>query len=663
MTPLNVILCGGVRPPGEDSRLTLDLSGPAQNVTLHIDQLGNAVARNIPLELVDLLEVASYIYCADQLVSRGGRASDDENWHRQLRMHIPVRVPALWSRPEIKRALGKAVWFATADAWTFEFSQLATPPPVQQYLGDLVPTFSPEAVILFSGGLDSLAGALDATLTRGKRVALVSHSSATKVMPQVAQLAAAVGQKAGTGRTFHVPVRIEKAESLTKDYTQRARSFVYASLAAVVARLSGLDRIAFCENGVTSFHLPVSAQVVSSRAARTTHPQTMEGYARLFSLLFDRTFSVDTPFLWKTKTDIVKMIQDHGCSPLIRDTVSCSRAGYQASVEKPHCGKCSQCVDRRIATIAAGVPDEDEPADSYRIDLLAGARAPGEERAMIEGFLWRARAITTGSDLDLFKQFPEATRLLNHVGLPPNEAARRLHELHERHGRDVFAAVNHGVKKHAAELTAGALPDTCMIVLALPERYRSGGDRANPPAPTFRLEDDHWRVWFQNEQTILKDGVGPRRLVRILASPDVPIPPAELIAVDVGNEATFDASELRGTSGDASDSQAVADYRKRVVQIKAELRGDLPEEAKTKLRLEKEQIEEHLDSILDKHGRLRAFRDDQECQRQMVSKSVNRVLKQLQQRHHPLAEHLRLFLSLGTPCRYSPDPRVDWITG
>jgi hypothetical protein len=43
-------------------------------------------------------------------------------------------------------------------------------------------------------------------------------------------------------------------------------------LAAVTARLFGLDRIKFFENGVLSLNLPPLAQVVGTQATRTTHP-------------------------------------------------------------------------------------------------------------------------------------------------------------------------------------------------------------------------------------------------------------------------------------------------------------------------------------------------------------------------------------------------------
>ena len=39
----------------------------------------------------------------------------------------------------------------------------------------------------------------------------------------------------------------------------------------------------------------------------------------------------------------------------------------------PHCGQCSQCIDRRFAILAAGQEHED-PAEAYKVDLFLGER-------------------------------------------------------------------------------------------------------------------------------------------------------------------------------------------------------------------------------------------------------------------------------------------------
>jgi hypothetical protein len=173
-------------------------------------------------------------------------------------------------------------------------------------------------VVLFSGGLDSLAGAISELVGIERCVALVSHQSAPKIVSRQRDLVEALRAHVGRHRLFHVPVWANKDKAVGKEFTQRSRSFLYAALGFVVARMFGLTRIRFFENGVVSLNLPIVPHVLGARASRTTHPQVLSGFSKLFSALVNESFTVQNPFLWNTKTDIVRMISEHGCAELIR---------------------------------------------------------------------------------------------------------------------------------------------------------------------------------------------------------------------------------------------------------------------------------------------------------------------------------------------------------
>ena len=57
---------------------------------------------------------------------------------------------------------------------------------------------------------------------------------------------------------------------------------------------------------------------------------------------------------------------------------------------KTHCGCCLQCLDRRFATLAAGL-GEAEPEEMYAVDLLTGPRDEGPDRTMAANFVRHAR--------------------------------------------------------------------------------------------------------------------------------------------------------------------------------------------------------------------------------------------------------------------------------
>jgi hypothetical protein len=63
----------------------------------------------------------------------------------------------------------------------------------------------------------------------------------------------------------------------------------------------------------------------------------------------------------------------------------------------PHCGKCSQCIDRRFAMLAASQEGED-PAEAYSVDLLLGKRGAGPDREMALSFVRSAALMTNHLD-------------------------------------------------------------------------------------------------------------------------------------------------------------------------------------------------------------------------------------------------------------------------
>ncbi len=682
MSGRHEILCGGLGPPGMTGKgiVTLNVAGPARNVLLRISDICHAMTANVPDVLADLLELAAYVFAADQAVGRGGAHDTGERWRRHLTFRVPVRLPEVWSRVDVKEALTEVLSFLSDDDYDLSFTRLQQEQPVQRYFETVAPDFDADEVALFSGGLDSLGGAAQAAIEEERRVVLVTHRAATKRVPAVERLVRDLGAKCGQ-RVRCIQVRATKTEEVGREYTQRTRSFLYASLAAATAHLLRLDRIRFYENGVTSLNLPIAPQVLGGRATRTTHPQTLAGFARLFSLILDRPFGVENPFLWLTKTDVVRRVKDVGCAELVRASVSCSHV-VESTRLYTHCGRCSQCLDRRFATLAAGLTEDQDPPEMYKIPLLTGARAVGEERTMAESFVRRALDVREMDELQFLTAYPEATRAVRHVGLPPGEAARRVHLLFARHGEDVAAVLADGLRQEAAEFQAGTLPDTCILALAVPERYRHL--QATIRVPTFRRSDDHWSIWFANEETTLKDGVGPRYVALLLDNPGRRMHVMDMLIAEALLNGELDPTLLpegvgdpeeggfavrkspAGSGGTLFDYAAKLDYRVRLDRLEedgAAARAAGGDPVRT-LEIEQEaaQIKRLLRAGVDIRGKLRPGADDDERARQSVTRAVNRTILHLGKRHPSLSRHLRKHLSTGLFCKYDPDPPVYWVT-
>lgn len=471
-----VILCGGVSPAlgkGADARpLCLDVweLGNGFDVKLRLGDLQRQLWRDIPLPFHDLVEIATYVYCADQAIGRGEKdvASFGGSWRRTLRFHIPVRCLDLWQSPVVAQVLKETLDFLSEDQFEFHFYPAKSPPPFQQYLelGDREGTTAGplERVVLFSGGLDSLGGAVHEAVASKRRVLLLTHKPTPKLNGRHRQLQTMLAEKAGAFRPVHLSVRVNKDSVLNKEYTQRTRSFLYASLGATVSRMLGFNELRFYENGVVSMNLPVCPQAVGSRSTRTTHPRTLDGFQRLFSLVAATPFAVMNPFIFQTRRDIIRGILDHECGPLVGISTSCAHT-WESTNEHCHCGTCSQCIDRRMGIIAAGAESFDIAAQ-YRTDVFTQSMPSWDDQMMATNYLARASRVDETKSADgLLMRYPEVARLLRYVGVNAEAAAALVFDLYRKHSQEVNQAVETMLARHVSAIRRHILPADCLLRL------------------------------------------------------------------------------------------------------------------------------------------------------------------------------------------------------
>jgi len=368
------------------------------------------------------------------------------------------------------------------DSYEFTFTRLNQEPPVDRYFdhgpGGLT-NFNPESVVLFSGGLDSLAGVVQEAFIENHRLALVSHRSSVKTAKRQRDLVDCINQ-IGEAPLFHIPVWIHKGKELGREYTQRTRSFLFSSLGAVIARIYDLWFIRLYENGVISLNLPISGQEIGARASRTTHPLVLKGFSELFSKLFNGNFRVENPFIWKTKGEIVDLIVRAGYGDLIKYTSSCTHT-WEMTKLWTHCGRCSQCIDRRFAVLGTGNADK-EPAEMYRVDLLRGEREPGTEVTMVESYARTWRDVQDMSELEFFTKYGEVSRIVRNIEGSPDENANNIYQLYKRHSQNVSRVIVDALRDCAPAIHAGTLPQSCLVILALPQEYRSGQTAPRTPS-------------------------------------------------------------------------------------------------------------------------------------------------------------------------------------
>lgn len=465
-----IVLCGAAagRQGPKKQTLHFNLAGAQPNPLLRLEHISRLAAGNLSDTLIDLIEIAAYVYAADASVTRGGTSDPGmgKHWRRNFEFVIPVRNPDLWRSAPVLTALTETLGFLSDDDYTFRFEPFANRAGIEGYFefgDDASRAFRPDVAILFSGGLDSLAGAVDILAGSDRSVVLVSHRSATKITSVQNDLVKELQHRYGAQRVKHVPVLATLQEDQTKETTHRSRSFLFAALGAATAQLFGLDDILFFENGVVSLNLPVASQVVGARATRTTHPQVLAGLRRLLSAITGQRFGVDNPFLWRTKTEVTAVLATHGQADLIPWTRSCTRV-HEMTRLHTHCGRCSQCLDRRFGILAAGLDGHDS-AESYSTDLFTGERPAGPDREMALAYVRSATAIRDMPDAAFFARFGEASRVVGCFEDTANVIGERIFDMHLRHARSVCDAFDAGVRQHASQLREGVLHAACLLRL------------------------------------------------------------------------------------------------------------------------------------------------------------------------------------------------------
>lgn len=465
-------------------RVPLRINGHDPTFRLATDRISASALAPLDPAIEDLLHIASAVFVADGTIPRGGatRPNMGASWRRNLRITLGVRQRDIWEDAGVRQTLTDVVEFLTEDRIDFRFLQADAPGTAQGFL-DLDPegaAFHAEEVILFSGGLDSFAGALEALSTGRHNVLLVSHRSAQKVLPRQDVLAGYLLERFPQ-RLRHVRVIARRLGAEAAETTQRSRSLLFAALGQAVAKTFGAARLSFYENGIVSHNLPIGPQVVGTMATRTTHPLALLMLNRLMERVVPDAVLLANPYEWLTKTEVVQRIAQHGGETRIRHAVSCTSVRDQTR-QHPHCGACSQCLDRRFGILAAGLGEHDPP-EQYRTDVLLDAR--DDEHALKMAVEWTRHALhLRGLDANRFlASFGlELSRILQgHPELAVQAALDRVLALHHRHAGAVLKVLEAAIVANATALAEHRLPPSSLLMLHL---------GADPHADRSRLPSD-----------------------------------------------------------------------------------------------------------------------------------------------------------------------------
>src|SRR3989339_792892 len=344
-------------PPGMAAVIHLDEPGQ-DGYPLHHNLARLPAAPGLPSQAVSAFLLAALgVWAADKFSPR--RAAPDA-WTRHFTINLPVN--ATWL--PLASRLSSLLNFLTGDDWTLRLRETTLDLGLK---GKWPHAWRPDAVMLFSGGLDSLVGAVD-YLEAGERLLLVSHYDFGQLAGIQQTLAAALSRHYGPDRVQHLGLRVQFPEA--PELSMRSRSLLYLALGlAAAAGFGGATPLIIPENGWGSLNPPLTANRMGSCSTRTTHPYFLEQLTGLWQEA-GLVNPLVNPYNNLTKGEVVRRGRNRDLlEQLFGASVSCARpvvSRWQGS-KAGSCGYCYPCLMRRAALHTLGW----DRGEDYRRDVLS----------------------------------------------------------------------------------------------------------------------------------------------------------------------------------------------------------------------------------------------------------------------------------------------------
>ncbi len=370
------------------------------NANLHTGERAFKSIFGTPTSLEsDLLLIGAAVFAADRCIARGER----EEFARGIELRIPVINIGLL-QPFVAR-LELLLRKLSHDGWRID---------LRQSQGDIENEFRVNAsdgkTLLFSGGLDSLAAAIELG-KEGNKLQLVSHITRGRHTKQAQENLISLLARMRfrlSHRKFLVSARsTPPGRHLRFDIesSQRTRSFMYLILGALSARRAGHEEIVMiAENGQMAIHLPLTHGRIGAFSTHTAHPEVLSMMEDFLAGVLRYPLRIVNPYIYKTKAEVVKVIWDE-LPAAIPVTISCWRSERLPS-DATHCGECIPCLVRRIAIESHG-GDPTTYNRNLLIESVAALDPDDQGRRNLADLAEFVVRIENGSEIDIMDQWPE----------------------------------------------------------------------------------------------------------------------------------------------------------------------------------------------------------------------------------------------------------------
>lgn len=371
MFSFNVRLGGGNYANSGSSVILDRPDGTSVQLQHSIEDLARLRGTIDPVAL-DFVLFALVVYGCDRASSR---TQSPDQWTRHFELTMPVSAPDAWNAAvDVAQEL---VTFLTGDEWQIRFV-----PQDRVVLGkEFVRTrrsfrqrnkVGGPVVSLFSGGMDSLIGAIDWLETNPNHAITLSGAYDPAAEPAGADQGALLQhlRAAYPKRIHHVLSRMG-ITTKGEENSYRSRSFCFLSFGVLTARfLAKGATLIVPENGSIALNYPLTPARSGSLSTRTVHPYFLDRMRALLEAL-DLDIPLSDPYRFRTKGEMIAECRNPALLQKAHaSAISCgNRKRYKAHVpgaKADHCGYCVPCIFRKAALHAASWPIGDYGVDIAR---------------------------------------------------------------------------------------------------------------------------------------------------------------------------------------------------------------------------------------------------------------------------------------------------------
>ncbi|WP_338589542.1 hypothetical protein V6669_29910 [Paenibacillus sp. Y5S-9] len=295
--------------------------------------------------IIDLVTVMGSIYIKDVETHK------NNDKPRSIKINIPVFNYNLWSQTNITELVEKIANWVSEDQYKINFEHNST--HADPFFINGIGT-SMNSVTLFSGGLDSFAGAFFNYKNNVKSdyLGFINKSEERTKQVEVSKFYRHIFDSA-TEIVF-----VEKPIVKKRTYIQSTRSLLYLALAIAKAYFNTASDVYLFENGILS----LNPELNNRYTTKTTHPKTIYMYRSLLGEL-NIAININHPFLFYTKGQIVDNMNGE-FKNVIKDTFTCGQG--RSHPERTHSGQCGICIPCLLRKISLAAYDNEKYDVNYQ---------------------------------------------------------------------------------------------------------------------------------------------------------------------------------------------------------------------------------------------------------------------------------------------------------